>query len=257
MSKLRKHPTTPADDMLDHVNDGELWPRAFCAFAGCDWSSADGNERDLHVHLKKDHADDLAPIAAVMLRGEAPDALLSIYNAAVAVRCRSQAPLAGCSIDRRALNSFTEACSGDNVEALVCFNCACIHTCINELAAEDGCDIQWVRPLQQDLLGKNELSFLGRPLAEIVNLLGLDVFLQRYDKLSEEGGRISNHESFHHWNVQVPGVSGGLCKLLCCPEAWPHVTPCFAFGKFTPEHIHTHTPHGPGHEPCSLYSTSY
>ena len=120
--------------MLDAIDRGDLWPRAFCAFAGCSWCSMHGSEDALQAHLEAEHASDLGPIAAHMVRGNAPDAFLSIYNEGIAIRCRDQAPLAGCSIDRKALHTFVDACSKDNVEALVCFSCACIYTRVKELA---------------------------------------------------------------------------------------------------------------------------
>lgn len=203
----------PSDHMLDDVDKGELWPRAFCAFAGCGWASMHGNEKDLHNHLKEEHAADLAPIAACMLRGTAPDAYLSIYNQAVAAVCRNQAPVAGAFLDRRALHAFAEACEGNSVEALVCFSCACIYTRVKELAEAGNGDIQWTQPLKPKP-NTNELRFFGRPVHETASILGLDAFLERYDQLSEEGRRLSDHESFEQWSVSLPGGE----KILWCPE---------------------------------------
>ena len=90
--------------------------------------AADGLEADLARHLETEHADDLEPVAARLLRPCCPDALLSVYNAAVAQRCRADAPLAGCSLDRTALRSFAKATAKDSVEALICFCCACVYT---------------------------------------------------------------------------------------------------------------------------------
>eukprot|EP00435_Cladocopium_sp_Y103_P025274 s3648_g6.t1 len=180
----------------------------------------DGNEEDLHAHLKTDHAADLAPIAACMLRGNASDAYLSIYNQAVATVCRKQAPIAGASLDRRALHTFAEACEGDNVEALVCFSCACIYTHVKEFAKTGKGDIQWLQPLTREP-GTNELRFFSRPMHETADILGLDAFLEHYDQLSEEGRRLSDHESFEQWSVSLPGGK----KILCCPEDRDKVAP--------------------------------
>ena len=219
-SKLRQYPTLPRDDKVDAITQGELWPRQFCAFVGCPWVDQDGDENALHAHLHAEHAVDLAPIAACTLRGGAPDAFLGIYNEAIAVKCRSQAPLAGPSVDRRALRSFARACTKDNVEALVCCTCACIYTHVRELAAEGKADIWWSRLLQRHP-DTGELTFLDtrRPVAEIANLLALDVFLERYDRVSEEGCRLTDHENFNAWSFTLPGAAGTAPrKILCCPE---------------------------------------
>ena len=54
LDKLRKHPTIPpgavdeeieaASDRLKPVDEGHLWPRVFCAFKGCNWTSDVGDE---------------------------------------------------------------------------------------------------------------------------------------------------------------------------------------------------------------------
>ena len=87
--KLRLQPTLDEAEL----KDGAVWPRTFCAFDGCGWEAADGLEADLARHLETEHADDLEPVAARLLRPCCPDALLSVYNAAVAQRCRADAPL--------------------------------------------------------------------------------------------------------------------------------------------------------------------
>ena len=90
-TKLREHPTLPFDEAMETVDMGELWPSVFCAFRGCGWQDAHGGEDALAMHLMDDHSEDLLPIANCMLRGNAPDACLSIYNAAISCKCRNQA----------------------------------------------------------------------------------------------------------------------------------------------------------------------
>ena len=176
-----------------------------------------GSEDALRAHLEAEHASDLGPIAAHMVRGNAPDAFLSIYNEGIASRCRDQAPLAGCSIDRKALHTFVDACSKDNVEALVCFSCACIYTRVKELAIKEKSDIEWVQPLQRDP-DSGDLHFLGRPVDDMVELLSLGTYLGRYDQLSPRGHRLTQHETFDDWSLRVPSATGHPCKILCCPE---------------------------------------
>ena len=185
----------------------------FCSFRDCLWVCANGTDDDLHEHLREAHAEDLQPIAVQMLRSEAADAILSAYNAAVSEVCRKQAPVAGSSIDRTALKSFTDGCKEDNIEALVCFSCACVHTRLSDLSGDRGA-IRWCRPLRRVDGG---LRFLDRPLDEVVGLLSLDLFLERYDTIAGDSGRrLTDSESFDQWSVAL--IDEGVDKLLCCPE---------------------------------------
>ena len=213
-TKLRAEPCLPDGRGAVDVGSGDLWPRAFCAFRGCQWNDPMGDDHSLQSHLLEVHASDLQPVAFSMLRGDAPDAIFSAYTAAVAEVCRLQAPVAGSSIDRTALCAFTECLQGDGVEALVCFSCACIHTRVACLSGEQN-GIEWRRPLTSF---EGKTSFLGRPVSVVEELLGLDVFLERYDLIaSGSDARISDSESFHCWTMELVGGSGR--KLLCCPEA--------------------------------------
>eukprot|EP00975_Prorocentrum_lima_P040173 8439179-Prorocentrum_lima.AAC.1 len=58
-----------------------------------------------------------------------PDAthIFGVYNAAIGVRCRAGAPLAGASLDRTALRRFARAQEGSSVRSLVCAVCACVY----------------------------------------------------------------------------------------------------------------------------------
>ena len=145
-TKLREHPTLPSDHAMETVDAGELWPSVFCAFRGCDWQEGDGDEDALAIHLMDEHNEDLQPIAECMLKGNAPDACLSIYKAAISCKCRSQAPVAGCSIDRGALKAYSDAMKGENVETLICFSCARRFTYVAELVKEGKGDIEWHQP---------------------------------------------------------------------------------------------------------------
>ena len=216
---MRQHPTLPSDDKIAAVDRGELWPRAFCAFAGCAWFEMHGTERQLQEHLHAAHAADLAPIAAHMLRGDADDAYLSIYNEAIATKCRAQAPLAGSSLDRKALKSFAEACQGNRVEALVCFVCACTYAYVQEMSEEGKGDIHWVQPVQTNLDADDEFQFLQRSADDAGELLSLRTFLGRYGKISDAGPSLQDHENFDDWCLNWPSNAfpAGR-KILCCPE---------------------------------------
>ena len=228
LDKLRKHPTIPPgrvdeeieseSDRLKPVDEGHLWPRAFCAFKGCNWTSDVGDEECLQEHLKESHAEDLEPVLPHMLRGNDPAAMLGIYHEAIAVRCRSQAPLAGCSIDRGALKAYTGACSNNNTEALICFSCACIYVHVADLPPEKQ-DIRWSRPVRR-CPGTNNINFLGLPAADGLKLLDFNAFLERYDQLNVAGKRLTDHETFDDWTLAVnTGSCAEPTKILCCPEA--------------------------------------
>ncbi|CAK9046729.1 ATP-dependent DNA helicase, partial [Durusdinium trenchii] len=163
--KLREQPTIPPDTTSDDLEFAARWPRAFCAFEGCKWASEQGGEDDLEAHLWAEHLADLQPIVRKMLRRDAPDALLSAYNAGISHKCRQQAPVACASLDRKALLSFAEAQAGDKVEALVCWSCGCSHAYVQEIAAKG--NIQWRRPLESPPNAATDKSyFLGRPTNE-------------------------------------------------------------------------------------------
>ncbi|CAJ1414058.1 unnamed protein product, partial [Effrenium voratum] len=209
--KLRLQPTLPPGADEAELKDGAVWPRAFCAFDGCGWEAADGLEADLARHLEAEHAEDLEPVATRLLRPRCPDALSSVYNEAVAQRCRADAPLAGCSLDRTALRSFAKATAKDSVEALICFCCACVYTRVAEVGERS--EIQWRRPLNRAPSG--ELLFFGRPAAA-AEVLGLEHFLNKYDQLDAPGKKLSDHETFASWKLRLPGPDD--VELLCCPE---------------------------------------
>ena len=212
-NRLRAHPTIPPSASPASVDAGELWPRVFCAFEGCTWEHDFGTEEQLEEHLRDHHAVDLEPIRRHMLRRDAPDAFRSIYCQAIAAKCRSQAPIAGSSLDRTALHSFTEATAGNNVEALICCSCGGIYPYVAEVA-EKG-EINWYQPLQRsDSTG--ELLFLGQPLAVIADLLGLELYLSRYNLVDPARTALTAHETFQDWRLRLPDLESG--DLLCCPE---------------------------------------
>ncbi|CAK9094318.1 unnamed protein product [Durusdinium trenchii] len=149
-----------------------------------------------------------------MLRGRAADAYLSAYNQAIAVKCRSQAPIAGSSLDRAALKGLAEATAGSKVEALVCFCCGGVHPYVEEVAAKG--NINWHRPLQRDE-SDGQLYFLEQPLQVIESLLGLQTYLNRYNAVEPRPQvKLTDHETFEDWRLKLPELEDGM--LLCCPD---------------------------------------
>ena len=216
--KLRRHPTVPPEAELTDADAGRLWPKAFCAFLGCTWTSQEGDEEALHEHLLQEHSVDLEPIREEMLlmAGAAPDAILSIYNQAVAYQCRADAPVAGCSIDRRALHTFGHACEADGIEALICFCCGRTYAHLADIPPEQQ-DIQWLQPLEEDPNNAGHFTFLGQPAPDVANLLGLGTYLRRYDNGQR---RLTSFETFDEWCVFLPRHAEDTDpkKLLCNPE---------------------------------------
>ena len=148
-----------------------------------------------------------------MLRGDAPDAPYSAYCQAIAEKCRGQAPMAGASLDRRALKSFAEAVEGGKVEALVCWSCGGIHPYVEEVA--DKGSINWYTPLKRHE-ATEELLFLNQPLKAIEKLLGLQLYLTRYNVVEPKQLELTANETFEDWRMRLPELQDGL--LLCCPE---------------------------------------
>ena len=115
------------------VDADEAWPHACCAFSGCLWTARKGTEEDLLRRLQEQHGSDLEPLAALLGNGHRGKcAFLTDFNAALSIKCRSGAPLAGSSVDRIVLEKFAEATAEDRVESLICFLCACTYTRIAE-----------------------------------------------------------------------------------------------------------------------------
>ena len=169
----------------------------------------------LQEHLLEDHLPELERLCALMPRKDSQGAAIySIYNQAVAVKCRSQAPLAGPSLDRTALNSLSEATKGNKVEALMCFSCGGIHPFVEEVA--DKGNIQWYQPLER-CGNSGEMTFLGQPLKVVEGLLGLQVYLSRYNLVEPQQTRLTDNETFDDWTMKLPEMEDGV--LLCCPEA--------------------------------------
>ena len=214
MQRLRDQPTLPPSGSIDKVNAAEMWPAVFCAFKDCMWEERLGTDIDLDNHLHEEHSEELRSIADHILRKDAPDAICSVYKQAIAVKCRSQAPVAGTSLDRTALKSFSEASAKDHVQALVCFCCGGIHPYVEEVA-EQG-EINWYQPVhRRDDDGR--LLFLGKEMGMVEKLLGLRPYLQRYNAVGEERTKLTDHETFEDWTLALPNLEDG--RLLCCPEA--------------------------------------
>ena len=150
---------------------------------------------------------ELEPVAQRMPEPVPEDAVRSIYNEAIAIACRSQAPVAGCSRDRTALKRLADATAHDRVESLICFCCACIHPRVADTDASGA--IRWRKPLSY-VGGEHEKEAKARDLHK---LLSLDKYLQTYDSLAGDI-KLSSFTDFRDWRAEVPGHG----SVLCCPE---------------------------------------
>ena len=174
----------------------------------------DGTDELLDLHLHEEHAAKLEPIVAQMLRADAPDAMSSVYKEAVACKCRSQPPIAGASLDRRALKSFAAATCQGRVESLICFCCGGTHPYVEEWRRR--VTSNGISPSSQEMMMAPCYSW-GGPLQEIEQLIGLPTYLSRYNNLDTEGRKLTDHETFEDWHLKLPNLVDG--RLLCCPEA--------------------------------------
>ena len=208
-TRIRDKPTLPRLASNDDADSGAAWPHAFCAFRGCMWTCCNGTEEDLQQHLADQHAAELQPLAELLpVRDDSQ--LLSVYNAAISVKCRAQAPIAGSSLDRIALDKFAAATAKDNVESLVCFSCACTYTRVADNESKGA--IRWHRPARPA-----NGSFLGRPVHVMRKLLGMEEFMAKYNEL-EGGSSLSDFEDFSGWQLSVTDAGGNSVRLLGCPE---------------------------------------
>ena len=199
-TQIRAQPLIPPEARAENVDSGENWPRVFCAFQGCTWSSPVGTEADLEEHVRKVHGVALTWAAQHMPKPIPPDALIRVYNEAVALRCREDAPVAGSSRDRSALRSFAEATSKDNVESLICFSCGCIHPRVAD--TEKNPRIQWCKLIAESKTTK-----------KLHELLSFETYLKHYDVLAGDV-KLSEVEDFEDWTLTIPGLG----RILCCPE---------------------------------------
>ena len=149
-SCLRAEPTIPADpDNLDlpwlaafREDAAAQLPKKHCAFKGCGW--AGDSEAGQLAHIAQCHASDVDRVAEALPHCfSLEERRASAYSEAIAVKIRQGAPFAAHSIDRRCLYNYAMACRDDQVEAPICFFCACVYP---RLASRRRDDIRWLRP---------------------------------------------------------------------------------------------------------------
>ena len=84
-------------------------------------------ERELVEHVREAHFEAISPVLALLPQVYTEEErTAAAYNEAIAVKVRDGAPLASYSIDRRCLRKAAEATGDTNIQALICFMCACV-----------------------------------------------------------------------------------------------------------------------------------
>ncbi|CAE7431406.1 anks1b [Symbiodinium sp. CCMP2592] len=207
-TQLRAQPLIPPGARPEDLDRGEPWPGQFCAFQSCNWSLLTGTEQELREHVQQEHATALQSVAQHLPKPIPADALASVYNEAIALRCREAAPVAGSSRDRSALRSFAEATSKDRVEAIICFCCACIHTRVAD--AEAAGPIRWRRLIQGP--PSNDRTH-AETTERLHDILSIDKYLGLYGDLAGDV-KLTDVAELNEWTVTIPGLG----DILCCPE---------------------------------------
>ncbi len=158
--QIKDHPTLPVslsgsahEDALTDAQAVRL-PRKHCAFHGCLWrhdgESSWTGEKKLIQHVMESHAAELLAAANFLPKCHTlVERCVSVYNEALAEKCREGAPLATYSIDRRCLQNYVQAIGGDNIETPICFLCACTYT-LSKTGKPDEQPISWTKALHRD-----------------------------------------------------------------------------------------------------------
>jgi hypothetical protein len=142
------------------------------------------------MHLSMAHMEELWPCVEVLPRAYTEqERLVAAYNEAIAEKIREGAPLATYSIDRRCMRQYAGATSGDNIEELVCFFCACEYTHARWRRIND---ISWHQPVGS---GGSLCAF---DAASAVDIFSLQSFLNRYGYCGDDAPKDSAH---HHRNI--------------------------------------------------------
>ena len=213
---IRDAPTVPADrsnhsvpckDALDDTKAVVL-PTKHCAFSGCAWDGS--TDKQLYAHVKEKHWDVLQEAQSFFPKCFSESERLSaVYNEAVAEKIRCGAPLAAYSIDRRCLRNYHNATRDDQIEAPICFFCACVYTRSATCKLQD---IEWCKPLE------NPQFFLGCTAEKTRELYSLDTYLRKYGTGDANSPNLlRRREEFDDWTLDVP-VDGDKVEVLCCPE---------------------------------------
>ena len=173
-------------------------------------------ERKVVGHVQKEHGPLMAKAMGFLPSCfDEEERAAAVYNEAIGIKIREGAPLASYSIDRRCLRKAADVTAGENLQALICFSCACIHPYRqHEDEPPNGSwrNIRWQRPME--ILG----TFFRSGYEFTKNNFGLDSYLERYGKDPQGYVDLSGHrDEFDDWLIDVP-FAQGVVEIVCCPE---------------------------------------
>ena len=129
--------SSPATCVLDDERATVLAAK-HCVFKRCAWNlpwsvavdemTEVAREKEILNHLRDEHGDAFAAAIETLPRMHTEEEkIIGVYNQAIAMKTRQGAPQASYSIDRKCLRKAALATSGDNIQSLVCFLCACVY----------------------------------------------------------------------------------------------------------------------------------
>ena len=219
---LREHPTVPGDPDTGmapdpHAFDDKLavlLPPKHCAFAGCNWhlewdeaTFERDREKALVEHVRSAHFEAVRPVCGLLPQVYSEDFRVSAaYSQAIATKVRDGAPLASYSIDRRCLRKHAEATEGENIQALICFMCACTYPYRDR---EHFPPVSWCKPMEV-------FSLYGAEDTE--RFFGLKTYLDNYGADPSGFYDLRRHMvEFEDWLLDVP-FGSNLVRVMCCPE---------------------------------------
>ena len=98
-----------------------------CAFVDCTWVS-DSVEK-LYAHVEESHGNLISPVLQLMPNTKHLETnIAGAYCEALATKIRLVAPVSSYSIHRKCIYDYATAFRGENLQAPICFLCACTYT---------------------------------------------------------------------------------------------------------------------------------
>ena len=231
VGELRDLPTLPAEpnnarkpwqDATRRDMAVEL-PCKHCAFQNC--TAEYTCDADLLEHVYDTYFSKFAALLEhiVVPEGDVDSqrpkicAVGSLYNEVVATAVRQGAPLAGLSIDRRALYNYTSAFAEKSVSSLICWCCARKFPYLDKRRVND---IRWTQPLKRNSgCEQQPWTFSGMNVMKAVDIFGLQTFLDRYgtERGQERINRARAKECRDDWCLAVRTPEASF-EFICCPE---------------------------------------
>jgi hypothetical protein len=257
---MRKYPLLPPDpdspeESFMDVDSGMELPSLHCAFRACLWTATVpdddhwGMERRLEEHIRSEHGDQqmsevLAHIKQLREkeRVQTPeDPLLravAYYTAAICEREREHVPLLGPSIDRRSLSLVCKLARSENLQALICFGCAQLHTWVRCWQGTKKTQFQSHGNIRMKSVQGSLLSLENKNPELFMRAFSVEGFKARYARDDAPGGNpFANDDvlSSDCWEwrrrLLLPSKDQHV-DILCCPEDVERSKHCIAHEDF-------------------------